>query len=66
MALLPEPGPAIDTAVTGSPAHMSALPLTLGSPLYRGATVALFLSGLGFSAAAPQIASFWSTTSAAR
>jgi len=30
----------------------------LGSPLYRGATVGLFLSGLGFSAAAPQIASF--------
>jgi SET family sugar efflux transporter-like MFS transporter len=32
--------------------------LLLSSPLYRGATVALFLSGLGFSAAAPQIASF--------
>ena len=30
----------------------------LSSPLYRGATLALFLSGLGFSAAAPQIASF--------
>ncbi|TDD49991.1 MFS transporter [Kribbella antibiotica] len=30
----------------------------LASPLYRGATIALFLSGLGFSAAAPQIASF--------
>ena len=36
----------------------SALRVTLASPLYRGATVALFLSGLGFSAAAPQIASF--------
>ncbi|GAA1005985.1 sugar efflux transporter SetB [Acrocarpospora pleiomorpha] len=36
----------------------SALRLTLASPLYRGATIALFLSGLGFSAAAPQIASF--------
>ncbi|MGW6281507.1 MFS transporter [Kribbella sp. NPDC055071] len=36
----------------------SALRLTLASPLYRGATVALFLSGLGISAAAPQIASF--------
>ncbi|WP_042394625.1 MFS transporter [Streptacidiphilus carbonis] len=36
----------------------SALRLVLGSPLYRGATVALFLSGLGSSAAAPQIASF--------
>jgi SET family sugar efflux transporter-like MFS transporter len=32
--------------------------VTLASPLYRGATLALFLSGLGFSAAAPQIASF--------
>jgi SET family sugar efflux transporter-like MFS transporter len=29
-----------------------------GSPLYRGATVALFLSGLGASAAAPQITLF--------
>ncbi len=28
------------------------------SALFRGATVAMFLSGLGFSAAAPQIASF--------
>jgi len=38
--------------------HSSALRLTLASPFYRGATVAMFLSGLGFSAAAPQIASF--------
>ena len=30
----------------------SALRLTLASPLYRGATVALFLSGLGFASAA--------------
>jgi MFS transporter, SET family, sugar efflux transporter len=36
----------------------SALRMTLASPFYRGATVAMFLSGLGFSAAAPQIASF--------
>jgi SET family sugar efflux transporter-like MFS transporter len=36
----------------------SALRLTLASPLYRGATIAMFLSGLGFSAAAPQIALF--------
>ncbi len=36
----------------------SALRLVLETPLYRGATVAMFLSGLGFSAAAPQIASF--------
>lgn len=36
----------------------SALGATFATPLYRGATVALFLSGLGFSAAAPQIALF--------
>jgi SET family sugar efflux transporter-like MFS transporter len=36
----------------------SAVRLTLASPLYRGAAVAMFLSGLGFSAAAPQIALF--------
>jgi SET family sugar efflux transporter-like MFS transporter len=36
----------------------SAMRATLASPLYRGATIALFLSGLGFSAAAPQIALF--------
>lgn len=36
----------------------SALRVVFRSPLYRGATVALFLSGLGFSAAAPQIAQF--------
>ncbi|HJP77686.1 MAG TPA: MFS transporter [Pseudonocardiaceae bacterium] len=40
------------------PVAPSALRVTLASPLYRGATVALFLSGLGISAAAPQIASF--------
>ncbi len=38
--------------------RQSALRATFASPLYRGATVALFLSGLGFSAAAPQIALF--------
>jgi SET family sugar efflux transporter-like MFS transporter len=36
----------------------SALRVTFASPLYRGATVALFLAGLGMSAAAPQIALF--------
>jgi SET family sugar efflux transporter-like MFS transporter len=46
------------TAHTPAPAHDTALRLVLSTPLYRGATVALFLSGLGFSAAAPQIASF--------
>lgn len=39
-------------------ARTSALRLTLASPLHRGATIAVFLSALGFSAAAPQIASF--------
>ena len=36
----------------------SALRATWASPLYRGGSIALFLSGLGFSAAAPQIALF--------
>ncbi|MFE4834553.1 MFS transporter [Arthrobacter sp. NPDC056691] len=36
----------------------SALRVVLATPLYRGATLALFFSGLGFSAAAPQIARF--------
>ncbi|MDH6213081.1 MFS transporter [Streptomyces pseudovenezuelae] len=39
-------------------AQDSALRLVLASPLYRGATIALFLAGLGQSAAAPQIALF--------
>ena len=36
----------------------SALRSVWASPLYRGATIALFLSGLGTSAAAPQITLF--------
>jgi MFS transporter, SET family, sugar efflux transporter len=40
------------------PRRGSALRQTLRSPFYRGATIAMFLSGLGFSAAAPQIALF--------
>ncbi|MFV0460466.1 MAG: MFS transporter [Actinomycetales bacterium] len=36
----------------------SSLRVTLTDPLYRGATIALFISGLGASAAAPQIARF--------
>jgi SET family sugar efflux transporter-like MFS transporter len=48
------PAPAADDVLTTP----SALRATMASPLYRGATVALFLSGLGFSAAAPQIALF--------
>ena len=55
----PDPG---EAAVPGrrvsEPARDSPLRLMLSSPLYRGATIALFLSGLGFSAAAPQIATF--------
>ena len=41
-----------------APARPSAIRDTFASPLYRGATIALFLSGLGFSGAAPQIALF--------
>ena len=36
----------------------SAARRILASPLYRGATIAMFLSGLATSAAAPQIALF--------
>ncbi|SBT43867.1 MFS transporter [Micromonospora narathiwatensis] len=49
---------ATEPAVAEPVLHASALRLTLASPLYRGATVSVFLSALGFSAAAPQIASF--------
>lgn len=38
--------------------HQSALRLTLRTPFYRAATIAMLLAGLGQSAAAPQIASF--------
>lgn len=56
---LPSPAPAIENpAPAGAARQDSAVRLVLSTPLYRGATVALFLSGLGFSAAAPQIASF--------
>src|SRR5882672_4877932 len=55
---LPEQVEPTDTALDEPVAHASALRLTLASPLYRGATLAVFLSALGFSAAAPQIASF--------
>ncbi len=62
MALPPqaEPiDPVLDEPVLDEPVpQASALRLTLASPLYRGATVAVFLSALGISAAAPQIASF--------
>jgi MFS transporter, SET family, sugar efflux transporter len=44
-------------SVTSTP-RTSALSLLAAVPFYRGAAVALLLSGLGFSAAAPQIATF--------
>jgi SET family sugar efflux transporter-like MFS transporter len=48
------PAPAgADAAATPSAAH-----LVWASPLYRGATIALFVSGVGTSAAAPQITLF--------
>ena len=45
-------------SATGVAPAPSAMRSVWGSPLYRGATVALFLSGLGTSAAAPQITLF--------
>ena len=39
-------------------ARTSAIRASLSSPLYRGGVVALFLSGIGTSAAAPQITLF--------
>jgi len=55
---LPESLPSTDLPLIEPPVGRSAFRLTLSSPLYRGATIAMFLSGLGFSAAAPQIALF--------
>lgn len=48
--------PVQPVAETGS--ETSAVRAVLASPLYRGATIAMLLSGLGTSAAAPQIALF--------
>jgi SET family sugar efflux transporter-like MFS transporter len=47
-----------ELAVAGIDATPSAVRTVWNSPLYRGATAALFLSGLGTSAAAPQITLF--------
>lgn len=55
---LPDEIEATDPALDEPVAHPSALRLTMSSPLYRGATIAVFLGAAGFSAAAPQIASF--------
>jgi SET family sugar efflux transporter-like MFS transporter len=46
------------TQTVPTEARASAVRATFASPLYRGATIARFLSGLGFSGAAPQIARF--------
>jgi SET family sugar efflux transporter-like MFS transporter len=53
-----EPGVSRTAGDTRPSGRTSALRLTLKTPLYRSATIALFLSGLGISAAAPQIARF--------
>jgi len=53
-----EPGVSRTAGDTRPSGRTSALRLTLSTPLYRSATIALFLSGLGISAAAPQIARF--------
>jgi SET family sugar efflux transporter-like MFS transporter len=50
--------PAPDPQPEGVPRSKSALSTVWTSPLYRGATIALFLSGIGTSAAAPQITLF--------
>ncbi|MEW2331970.1 MFS transporter [Micromonospora chersina] len=55
---LPDEIEATEPALDEPLAHPSALRLTMSSPLYRGATIAVFLGAVGFSAAAPQIASF--------
>ncbi|MFY1692962.1 MFS transporter [Plantactinospora sp. WMMB782] len=55
---LPEQVEAAAPAPDPPVARSSALRLTLTSPLHRGATIAVFLGAVGFSAAAPQIASF--------
>jgi SET family sugar efflux transporter-like MFS transporter len=55
---LPESAPPTEVPLAEPAVHLSAARMTLASPLYRGASVAMFLSGLGFSAAAPQIARF--------
>lgn len=52
-------GPVLSPVLaTGAAPAPSAMRAVWDSPLYRGATVALFLSGLGASAAAPQITLF--------
>lgn len=45
-------------AATTSQKKQSSFVTTMSSPMFRGATIAVFISSLGVSAAAPQIASF--------
>ena len=45
-------------SASSSSRSSSTFKQVLSSPLYRGATIAMFLSGLGVSAAAPQIVLF--------
>lgn len=46
------------SGVTSTPQKSSTVRVVASHPLYRASTLALFLSGLGMSAAAPLIASF--------
>lgn len=48
----------MDASAIARSGHTPALSRVLASPLYRGATIAMFLSGVGTSAAAPQIVLF--------
>lgn len=47
-----------EVALGGTQRRPSTVRAVAASPLYRGATISLFLSGLGTSAIAPQIATF--------
>lgn len=61
LTLLLEPLPPLPRALVHDVTtdnQNSLVRVVLRSPLHRGATMAMFLSGLGFSAAASQIASF--------
>lgn len=46
------------SSTTQTPVRVSPLRQVVASPIYLGATIAMFLSGLGISAATPQIALF--------
>jgi MFS transporter, SET family, sugar efflux transporter len=59
---LPEHVEPTDVALDDPAVHTSALRLTLASPLYRGATIALFLSGWGSRRPHRRSRRSWSTT----